>query len=103
LGTIRVLAEHLQAIRDASKTPILINSAYRCEKHNKAVGGVKNSQHVLGKASDINIKGWNANKTANFIEDLHNKWKNRTSGLGRYNNFVHIDIRDGYSRWDNRS
>jgi uncharacterized protein YcbK (DUF882 family) len=103
LGSIRVLAEHLQAIRDASNAPILINSAYRCPDHNKAIGGVSNSQHVLGKASDINIKGWSANKTADFIEGLHNQWKNRSGGLGRYNNFVHIDIRNAYSRWDNRN
>ena len=102
LGSIRVLAEHLQAIRDASNVPIIINSAYRCPSHNKAIGGVSNSQHVLGKASDINIKGWSADKTADFIEDLHNKWKNRSGGLGRYNTFTHIDIRDAYARWDNR-
>lgn len=33
--------------------PIGISSFYRCEALNKAVGGAKNSQHVLGEAIDI--------------------------------------------------
>ena len=32
---------------------ILISSGYRCERLNKAVGGVANSQHLLGEAADI--------------------------------------------------
>ena len=31
----------------------LINSGYRCEKLNAAVGGVKESQHLRGEAADI--------------------------------------------------
>lgn len=29
------------------------NSAYRCERTNKAVGGAKNSQHMTGEAMDL--------------------------------------------------
>ncbi|WP_027450835.1 D-Ala-D-Ala carboxypeptidase family metallohydrolase [Xylanibacter brevis] len=32
---------------------IIIASGYRCEALNKAVGGVKNSQHMRGEAADI--------------------------------------------------
>jgi len=102
LASVMVLAEHLQGIRDAAGKAIIINSSYRCPDHNKEIGGVSNSQHVLGKAADINIKGWSADKTADFIEGLHNQWKNRSGGLGRYNTFTHIDIRNAYARWDNR-
>jgi len=105
LGTIRVLAEHLQAIRDTSKAPILINSAYRCPSHNKAIGGVSNSQHVLGKASDIVVEGFTPNEVANTIENmLRNEYNPNLNigGLGRYNTFTHIDIRNYMARWDNR-
>ena len=33
--------------------PILINSGYRCEAVNRLVGGVSNSQHLIGQAADI--------------------------------------------------
>ena len=36
--------------------PIIINSGFRCEAVNRRVGGVKNSQHLLGQAADIRPK-----------------------------------------------
>ena len=36
--------------------PILINSGFRCEAVNRKVGGVKNSQHLIGQAADIRPK-----------------------------------------------
>ena len=33
--------------------PIIINSGFRCSRVNALVGGVKNSQHLLGQAADI--------------------------------------------------
>jgi hypothetical protein len=49
----RLAVEVLQPIRDAWGQPIVISSGYRCAKLNTAVGGVKNSQHLLGQAADI--------------------------------------------------
>lgn len=49
----------LQPIRDAYGKPIYISSGYRCEKLNKAVGGVPTSQHLRGEAADIYVKGSN--------------------------------------------
>lgn len=55
------LAENvLQPLRDHFDEPIKIGSGYRCEKLNKAVGGVSNSQHMKGEAVDLCIDG---NKT----------------------------------------
>ena len=34
---------------------IVITSGYRCERLNRAVGGVPHSQHLLGEAADIRI------------------------------------------------
>ena len=33
--------------------PIIITSGFRCEAVNRKVGGVRNSQHLLGQAADI--------------------------------------------------
>lgn len=49
----RLAVEILQPIRDAWGKPIVISSGYRCPKLNAIVGGVKNSQHILGQAADI--------------------------------------------------
>ena len=37
--------------------PIIINSAFRSETVNKAVGGAKNSNHMSGCAADIRVLG----------------------------------------------
>lgn len=49
----RLCVEVLQPIRNAWGKPIKVTSGYRCPKLNAAVGGVKNSQHILGQAADI--------------------------------------------------
>ena len=51
---LKMLAEKvLQPIRDTYGYPIIVNSGYRCAELNKAVGGVRNSQHLTGCAADI--------------------------------------------------
>ena len=102
---IEDLANELQTIRDHFKAPIQINSAYRCPSHNKAIGGVSNSQHVLGKASDIVIKGYTPDEVADKLEAMLKDeclFPFHLGGIGRYNTFTHIDIRANKARWDNR-
>lgn len=45
----------LDPLRRIIQKPIIITSGYRCEKLNKAVGGVTNSWHQQGNAADIHI------------------------------------------------
>ena len=52
----------LQPIRDRWRSPIIVNSAYRSEAVNKAVGGAKSSQHLKGEAADIKVGGKDRNK-----------------------------------------
>lgn len=47
------LVEKLQKVRNAIGGPITIASGYRCESHNKKVGGDPNSRHIKGLAADI--------------------------------------------------
>ena len=102
LESVQKLSVQLQVVRNTSNAPISINSAYRCPSHNKAIGGVKNSQHILGKAADIRIKGLTADEVADLIESLYNKGEIQIGGLGRYNSFTHVDIRNSSPRWDKR-
>ena len=75
--------------------PIMVNSGCRCERHNKAIGGSPRSQHLLGKAADI----YCGHKTLKEIYDyLNNKYPGKY-GVGLYNTFIHIDVREKQSRW----
>lgn len=55
---IRALVDNvLDPARRKLGKPVFVNSGYRCEKHNKEVGGVTNSQHLRGEAADLRIDG----------------------------------------------
>ena len=99
LSNIIILAKQLQVLRDTIDKPIQINSAYRSPKHNAKIGGVKNSQHVKGKASDITVKGMTPKEVALVIEGLIEKGKMLQGGIGIYATFVHYDIRGTKARW----
>ena len=71
---VKLVTEILQPIRDKWGSPIVVTSGYRSEVVNKAVGGVKNSQHRLGQAADIKIGSKAQNKALfNFIYDMVKK------------------------------
>ena len=51
---IEALVENvLDPLRERYGKPIVVNSGYRCAKHNREVGGVTQSQHLVGEAADI--------------------------------------------------
>ena len=96
---IQKLANSLQVLRDHLKRPITINSAYRSPEHNAKIGGVKNSQHVLGKAADIAVQGMTTRQVAAEIEKLIASGQMLQGGVGIYPTFVHYDIRKNRVRW----
>lgn len=96
---LKELALNLQVLRDSLKKPISITSGYRSPAHNARVGGVKNSQHVLGKAADIVIPGLRPVEVAAKIEALIKEGKMKNGGVGIYPTFVHYDVRDNPARW----
>lgn len=97
------LACNLQRLRDTIGKPIIINSGYRSEAHNRSVGGSPNSQHLLGKAADIRVSGMTSVEIANEIERLIIKGEMLQGGIGIYDTFVHYDIRKIKARWDFRT
>lgn len=96
------VANQLQYLRDYLGKPIRVNSAYRSPEHNASVGGVKTSQHILGKAADIVIKGMPTEILYQHIEDAISNGEMLQGGLGLYDTFVHYDIRGTKARWDYR-
>ena len=89
------LVHILQCIRDHFGKPVTVNSAYRTEAYNAKVGGVANSQHLKGTAADIAIKGVTPSAVAAYAETLLPD----TGGIGRYETFTHVDVREGKARW----
>ena len=105
LVNIKELAKDLQVIRDYIKTPIHINSAYRSPSHNNSVGGKTNSYHIKGMAADITVKGYTPRKLYSVVRKLRKQGKIGVNGIGLYNGFLHVDIREQnrLSLWDNSS
>ena len=96
------LAALLQKIRDHFGRPVVITSGYRTATHNTAVGGAKSSQHLLGRAADIQVAGVSVEDVAAYAESLMPAW----GGVGRYpvkagraKGWVHVDTRPNKSRW----
>ena len=52
---------------------IVVSSGYRCQKLNKAVGGVKNSSHVLGYAADIVPANGKQDEFERFMAEVFSK------------------------------
>ena len=99
---VKKLANQLQIIRSFIQRPIILTNAYRCPTHNKDVGGVSDSQHLLGKAADIKVKELEPTEIYSVINTLIRYEYVTESGMGLYNTFLHYDIRGTYARWDNR-
>ena len=54
LQNMELIAEKVfEPLRKAVNSPIKINSFFRCEELNKAIGGSSRSQHCQGRAIDI--------------------------------------------------
>ena len=71
INLVYLCAFVLEPLRVAMNEPIKIGSGYRCEKLNKAVGGVYNSQHLKGQAADLCIDGdiKKGRRWFNYIKD----------------------------------
>jgi len=94
------VANQLQILRNHLGKPIQINSAWRSEEYNASVGGVKDSQHIMGRAADISVRDLNPIEVYNTIEKLIMNGEILQGGLGLYDTFVHYDIRGERARWD---
>lgn len=92
----------LQCIREHFGKPVTITSGYRTASHNTKVGGSRSSQHLLGRAADIQVQDTDPLAVAAYAESLMPGW----GGVGRYpvkagraKGWVHVDTRPNKSRW----
>lgn len=85
------LLELLSVIRTTLEEPVIINSACRCEEHNERVGGAKGSYHKKGMAADIRCNTATPERIYDLVTSLapDDSW-----GAIKYQNFVHVDVRD---------
>ena len=92
------LLDVLEYLREHFNRPVVINSACRCEAHNRFVKGAKNSIHVRGKAADVRVQGIEPAEVATYLEQ---KYPDKY-GIGRYPSFTHIDVRAIRSHWEGK-
>lgn len=83
-GTLTIL----QSVRDHFGVPVEVTSGHRCEAHNRAVGGVSNSQHLHGRAADIKVKGVAPRLVFGYI-----RREFPSASVAAYATFTHVDTR----------
>ena len=81
------LVRLLQRMRDESDFPYIISSGFRCEQHNKAVGGAVNSDHLEGTAADVRY--YNGTQMYKLLKLA---LKHGADRIGVGENFIHISI-----------
>lgn len=96
------LVEYIQQIRDHFGKPVIITSPYRCEVHNKRVGGATKSYHMRGQAADIVVQDVSSREVAKYAESIG------ILGIGLYETskdgyFTHIDTRTTKFFWYGQS
>ncbi len=93
------MIEILDEFRERFGHPVVLNSTYRSEAYNQAVGGKPGSQHKKFRAADFRVPeagtpaAWAAvlrdMRSKNFFQD----------GIGVYGTFVHVDARGWNANW----
>lgn len=97
------LVELLEKIRVHFGKPVTITSAFRTAAHNATVAkAAKYSQHLYGKAADIQVQGISVENVYTYADKLLGNAGGcgiYPPGLGRANGWVHVDVRKEKSRW----
>ena len=87
--------EILEAVRGHFGRPVMVTSGARCAQYNRDVGGAPSSQHLRGRAADIQVRDVEPAEVHAWVAKQF-----PAASLGLYQTFVHIDTRsDGPARW----
>jgi hypothetical protein len=87
----RVLPEVWTKLENFAKSlgrVITINSAHRSVEYNRSVGGATNSLHVQRKAIDCQ---WGTSSVQGRVDMIQRAIDAGFTGIGCYNNFIHVD------------
>jgi len=87
----------LERVRVSFSRRVFIHSGCRCSPYNFIIEGSSLSQHLLGKAADIEVENTPPKDVADFLESQFSY----CCGIGRYDTFTHVDCRDIEARWNN--
>lgn len=85
----------LQQLRDALGVPLLINSGFRCAKHNHSVNGAEGSYHTIGLAADIKVPS--GMSLVDFF--LAAEKVEFLAGFGVDMRYMHVDVRSRPEYW----
>lgn len=88
----------LEPIRERFAVPMIITSGYRCERVNKLVGGVDNSQHMKGEAVDFCFAGFSKKAMAFAFYEIAEEFDFDQLIYYKKKGIIHIS----YSRDNNR-
>ena len=89
-GNVSMDGDLIDKLNDARRDygqPIIITSGYRCEKHNKKIGGSPTSSHLTGRAVDIQCLI--SNDRFHLLQSLFYAGFSR---IGVAKTFIHVDI-----------
>jgi zinc D-Ala-D-Ala carboxypeptidase len=100
LENMKQVAEIFEKVRAHVGQPLQINSFFRSEKLNTAIGGAKGSQHTAGQAMDIDSKDNALNKKIFDFIRYHMNFDQVISEFGTDNapEWIHVS----YSKVHNR-
>lgn len=97
------LVDILEKIRVHFDKPVTITSAFRTASYNATIKkSAKYSQHLYGKAADIQVQGISVEQVYAYADKLlvgRGGVGIYPPGLGRANGWVHVDVRTDKSRW----
>jgi len=96
LDTVDVeLITILEDLREHFGNPVRVNSSCRCSKYNNIIRGAKKSKHYCVERADVTVDNISPFTIWKYLVF---KYKGKY-GIGRYENFTHIDTRNGCGRW----
>lgn len=99
IHNLRAVAENVfQPVRDHFGVPIAVSSGYRSKELNKAIGGSKYSQHMIGEALDIDADIYGKVTNAEIFNYIKNnlEWDQMIWEFGddEEPNWVHVSYRE---------
>jgi len=89
------LVELLDAVQQHFEQSVVIQKGCCCTQYSKECGDIYASQHLLGTAADITVNNIPANRVSDYLETQYRQ----QYGIGRSENYTHIDIRASAARW----
>lgn len=90
-GTDVAVLDRYETLQGAFGEQLPLLSAHRSAEHNKAVGGADKSQHIDGRALDIDVSSLSEERRIEFIQMASAMG---FTGIGVYKNSIHLDTGD---------